>query len=30
MATESGVYVIEASIFNGLDTGDYVLSVSIS
>lgn len=28
-ATVSGVYVIEASTFNGLDTGNYTLSVSI-
>ena len=29
-ATVSGVYVIEASTFNGLDTGNYTLQVSIS
>jgi hypothetical protein len=29
-APVSGVYVIEASTFNGLDTGTYTLSVSIS
>jgi hypothetical protein len=28
-ATQSGVYVIEASTFNGLDTGNYTLGVSI-
>ena len=29
-ATVSGVYVIEASTFNGLDTGNYTLGVTIS
>jgi hypothetical protein len=29
-ATQSGVYVIEASTFNGLDTGNYTLGVTIS
>jgi len=29
-ATESGVYVIEASTFNNLDTGNYTLGVTIS
>ena len=29
-ATASGVYVIEASTFNGLDTGNYTLGVTIS
>ncbi|MDB4913574.1 MAG: peptidase [Gemmatimonadetes bacterium] len=28
-ATVSGVYVIEASTFNGLDTGNYTLGISI-
>jgi len=28
-ASQSGVYVIEASTFNGLDTGNYTLGVSI-
>lgn len=29
-ATQSGVYVIEASTFNGLDTGNYTLGVTIT
>ncbi|MBB5209069.1 cadherin domain-containing protein [Chiayiivirga flava] len=29
-ATESGVYFIEASTFNGLDTGNYTLAVNVT